>query len=70
MVPGYFVPPKNFSLIYGFKHKQGKFRLDITKKFFILGVVRHWNRLPKDVVNAPSLAVFKARLDRALSDMV
>ena len=33
-------------------------------------VVRHWNRLPKEVVNAPSLAVFKARLDRALGGMV
>jgi len=32
-------------------------------------VVRHWNRLPREVVDAPSLNVFKARLERALSNM-
>ncbi|KFQ45207.1 hypothetical protein N333_03085, partial [Nestor notabilis] len=46
-----------------------KFRLDIRKKFFTVRVVRHWNRLPKEVVNVPSLAVFKARLVRALGNM-
>ena len=52
-----------------FKLKQGKFRLD-TRKFFTVRVVRQWNGFPKEVVNAPSLAVFKARLDRALGNMV
>jgi len=33
-------------------------------------VVRHWNRLPKEVVDAPSLEVFQARLDVALSNLV
>ncbi|KFZ55728.1 hypothetical protein N321_12256, partial [Antrostomus carolinensis] len=52
----------------GFKLKEGRFRLDIRNKFFT--VVRHWNRLPREVVDAPSLEVFKARLDEALSKLV
>ena len=51
----------------GFKIKEARFRLDIRKKFFTLRVVKHCNRLPREVVNAPSLESFKARLDRALS---
>ncbi|KFQ51316.1 hypothetical protein N333_12082, partial [Nestor notabilis] len=54
----------------GFKLTQRKFRLDIRNKFFTVRMLRHWSRLPKEVVNAPSLAVFKARLDRALGNMV
>ncbi|KFV05342.1 hypothetical protein N340_13712, partial [Tauraco erythrolophus] len=54
----------------GCKLKEGRFRLDIRKKFFTQRVVRHWNRLPREVVDAPSLEVFKARLDEALGTLV
>ncbi|KFQ29981.1 hypothetical protein N332_13608, partial [Mesitornis unicolor] len=54
----------------GFKLEEGRFRLDIRNKFFTVRVVRHWHRLPSEVVDAPSLKVFKARLDRALGNLV
>jgi len=54
----------------GFKLKEGRFRLDMKKKFFILMVVRPWHKLPREAVAAPSLAVLKARLDGALSNLV
>ena len=47
------------------KQKEGKFRLDIRKKFFIMRAVRPWPRLPRGAVAAPSLGVPKARLDGA-----
>ena len=53
-----------------FTSNQDTFRLDISKKFFTMRVVRHWNRLPRDVVDAPFLEAFKARLDGALSNLI
>ena len=50
--------------------RQGRFRLDIRRKIFTQRVVTHWNRLPKEVVDAPSLEAFKARLDAALCNLV
>ena len=54
----------------GFKLKKGRFRLDKRQKLFTMRVVRHWNKLSGEVVAAPSLAVFKARLDGAWSNLV
>ncbi|KFO53960.1 hypothetical protein N302_14542, partial [Corvus brachyrhynchos] len=53
----------------GFKLKEGRVRLDIRKKFFTMRVVRHWDSLPR-AVDAPSLEMFKARLDGAWSNLV
>jgi len=53
-----------------FTLKEGRFKVDIRKKFFIMKVVKHWNRLPTEDMNAPSLEVFQARLDEDLSSLV
>ena len=54
----------------GVKIKEGRFRLDIRKKSFTMRVVRHWHRLPREVVDVPSLETFKAMFDGALSNLI
>jgi len=54
----------------GSKLKEGRFRLDIRKKFFTVRVVKPWNGLPRDAVKALSLEAFKVKLNWALSNMI
>ena len=55
---------------HGFKLKEGRLRLGIRTNFFTVRVVKHRNRLPREMVDAPSLETFKVRLDGALSNLL
>ncbi|KFV88340.1 hypothetical protein N308_15614, partial [Struthio camelus australis] len=54
----------------GYKRKQRKFCLNLRKNFFTVRVPEHWNRLPREVVESPSLEIFKTRLDVILGNML
>ncbi|KGL81414.1 hypothetical protein N309_10559, partial [Tinamus guttatus] len=54
----------------GLKLSQGRFRLDIRENFYMERVVKHWNRLPREVVESPSLAALKNCVEGAIRDIV
>jgi len=54
----------------GFKLKESRFRLDIRKKLFTIRVMKHWHRLPREVVDAPSLETFQVRPHGAPSNLI
>jgi len=60
--------------MYDLKLEEGRFRLDVRKKFFIIRVVRHQmvrvGQFPREVVNASSLDIFKVKLGRILSNVI
>ena len=53
-----------------FRLSEDRSRLDIRKKFSTMSMVKHWNRLPREVVDVPSLETFKVRWDGALSNLI
>lgn len=54
----------------GLKLQRRKFRLDVRKSFLIVRIAKHWNKLPRKMVESPSLEGFNSKLDKHLSGLV
>jgi len=64
------VVPSDRTRGIGHKMKHRKFLLNMRKNFFPLSMMEHWHRLPREVVESPSLEIFKTRLDEVLCSLL
>ena len=69
ITPGSSVVPSNRTRGNGQKLEHRKFHTYLRKNYFTERVTEHWNRLPREVVESPSLEIFKTHLDALLCNL-